>query len=79
MIASAISLSVLVYTIMQRTVDILNAIPLDEILKLDIMTLSKMLTQTDTLQMQISTSILLILWIFSIMDSYRISQTQLKK
>ena len=78
-IASAISLTVLIYNIMQRTVEILNNIPASEILKLDIMSLSKMLAQTDTWQMQISTTILLILWIISIVDSYRISRKQAQK
>lgn len=75
-IASAISLTVLIYNIMQRTIEILNNIPASEILKLDIMSLSKMLTQTDTWQMQIATTILLILWLISIVDSYRISRKQ---
>ena len=78
-IASAISLTVLIYNIMQRTVEILNNIPASEILKLDIMSLSKMLAQTDTWQMQISTTILLILWIISIVDSYCISRKQAQK
>jgi len=78
-IASAISLTVLIYNIMQRTVEILNNIPASEILKLDIMSLSNMLTQTDTWQMQIATTILLILWVISIVDSYRISRNQVQK
>jgi len=40
----------------------------------DIATISEMLHQTDTLQIKISTAILLLLWVFSIVDSYRISQ-----
>jgi len=73
-IASAISVAVLAYNIMHRAIDILNNIPPSEILKLDVMTLSKMLSQTDTLQMQISTTALLFLWVISIVDSYRISR-----
>jgi len=78
-IASAIALAILAYNIMQRAVDILNSIPTSEILKLDIMSLSNMLTQTDTWLMQTSTSILVILWVISIVDSYRISRKQAQK
>ena len=79
MIVSGIALAILIYNIMQRTIEILNNLPASEILKLDIMTLSNMLTQTDTQQMKIATAILLILWVVSIVDSYRLSQKQNKK
>jgi len=77
-ISSAIALAILINNVMQRTIKILNTIPPEEILKLDVMELSGRLTQTDTLQIQISTGILMLLWIFSIADSYRISSRKQK-
>ena len=75
-IASAISLAVLVYNIMQQAIEILNTISASEILELGVLSLSKMLTQTDTWQMQFATTTLLALWVIGIVDSYRISKKQ---
>ena len=78
-IASAISLAVLIYNITRRTIEIINNIPPSEILTLNIMSLPNMLTQTDTWQMQIAATILLTLWVISIVDSYRISRKQTRE
>ena len=78
MIASAIALSVLVYKLVQGSMEIIDKINSGEIVQADVMTISAMLHQNDTLQMKIATTILLILWIFSIVDSYRISRKQNK-
>ena len=74
MIASAIALSVLVYNLIQRAMEIIDKIQSGEIVQADATTISEMLHQTDTLQIKISTAILMVLWVFSIVDSYRISQ-----
>jgi hypothetical protein len=79
MIASAIALTVLVYNLLQRAMEIMDKIQSGEIVQIDMLTISEMLSQTDTLQMQISTSVLLILWVFSIVHSYRISRIQSNK
>ncbi len=74
-IASAVALSILVYNLVQRAMEIINKVQSSGV-QLDIMTISDMLNQTDTLQIRIATTILLILWVFSIVDSYRISRNQ---
>ena len=78
MITAAIALSVLVYKLVQGSMEIIDKINSGEIAQADVMTISAMLHQNDTLQMKIATTILLILWVFSIVDSYRISRKQNK-
>ena len=73
-IASAIALSVLVYHLIQRAMEIIDKVQRGEVVQTDIATISEMLHQTDSLQIKISTAVLLILWVFSIIDSYRISK-----
>jgi len=73
-IASAIALSVLVYHLIQQAMEIINKIQRGEIVQTDIATISEILHQTDSLRIKISTAVLLVLWVFSTVDSYRISQ-----
>ena len=78
-IASAIALSFLVYNLVQSAMDIIDKIQSGEIVHADEMTISEILYQTDTFQMKIATTILLVLWGFSIVDSYRLSRKQNKE
>ena len=74
MVSSAIALIVLVYHLTQQLMGIMKKIQSGEIPQADLLTISEALSQSDTLAIRVSTTILLILWIFSIADSYRISR-----
>ena len=79
MTVSAIALFILVYNLFQQAIQIMDKIQSGEIEQLDILALTELLSQTDSLEIQLSTSVLLIFWVFSIVDSYRISHRQSNK
>jgi hypothetical protein len=76
MTASAVALLFLLYNLMQHATDIIKKIQSGDIAPLDIERIIGILTQADTLQMQIATSVLLILWVIGIVDSYRLSRNE---
>jgi hypothetical protein len=78
MVAAILATFVLVSNLTQRATEIIDKIQAGEIYQLDVIGVSEMLMQTDTQQMRMATTILLILWIIGIVDSYRISRLQSK-
>jgi len=65
------ALSVMIYQMIQRSFEIIEKIQQGEIARLDVMGIAEMLSKSDNLLMQSATTVLLILWVIGIVDSYR--------
>ncbi|MBF0264185.1 MAG: hypothetical protein HQL46_02865 [Gammaproteobacteria bacterium] len=78
MTASAISLLILLYQLTQRATEIIKSIQSVEIEAMDIARIVEMLFE-DAFYMRAAASVLLILWVIGIVDSYRLSRKYLKK
>ncbi len=73
MLIAAIALSVLVYNMFQRAVEIVDKIQSGEV-QPDVLAISDMLSRADTQVMRLATTVLLIVWLIGIVDVYRISR-----
>lgn len=72
-IITTAALSVLIYNIVQRAMEIVDKIQSGEVPP-DIMVISEMLHQIETQQMHTAITVLVIAWIVGIADTYRLSR-----
>ncbi|MBF0263629.1 MAG: hypothetical protein HQL46_00025 [Gammaproteobacteria bacterium] len=74
LIISMSALSVMVYQMMQKSFEIIEKIQRGEIGSMDVMGIAEMLSNADNTMMQIATTVLMILWLIGVVDSYRQSK-----